>query len=692
MQAWLTAERGRFTLWLPVGLFAGVLLYFALHTEPPLWLSPVVLLCVAILGWLLRGRAVVCAICLMCAAIAGGFTSGAVATWRAAPMVVLPSKAVIVRGTVSLVEPLPDGRRITIAHPSWPGQDPVARDVRVRLRKGDDGVIAAGDEVQVRALLRASPMPAWPGAWDLQRYAYFADRAGGGMALGAVEVLQTGENGRVALWWQGVRQRLAERVMADLPGPSGAVAATLFTGLGGAISPDDRGAFRDAGLAHLLAVAGLHIGAVMGTVFAAARLLLASCEYAALRWPCKQIAGVAALLAGLLYLLLTGAHVPIERSFAMATLVTLGLLTGRRALSLRGLGLAAVAILLISPAEAVDVSFQMSFSAVMALIGGYEVMRPWLARLRGDGFWRRAGAHLAALTLTSVLAGGAAMPIAAYHFGQIQLWFVPANLVAVPLTAFVALPAGIVSLALMPFGLEQIALRPMGWTLDAVLWIAHFVSSWPAATLRVPQMPNWGALCVGGGLCWLCLWRSRVRWAGLAPVAAGLVSIAVVTPPDLMVSSDARLIGVRTSAGVFVQSVSGARFVRDSWAEAWGVRQVGGLADAPARLVDCAAEDCLLQTRPDGPVVLLSLRGAMSAECDQAVLVVSAQPARSVCRGLPMIDRFTVWRDGAHAVWLRGSDVVVLSDRAVRGDRPWVPPVPHPHGQQPDLPLALRDE
>ena len=84
------------------------------------------------------------------------------------------------------------------------------------------------------------------------------------------------------------------------PAPEGAVAATvLFTGLGTAIPPDDRAAFRDSGLAHLLAVAGLHIGIVMGLVMGAVRFGLGTVgAHGALRWPCKQIAAAASALTG----------------------------------------------------------------------------------------------------------------------------------------------------------------------------------------------------------------------------------------------------------------------------------------------------------------------------------------------------------------------------------------------------------
>ena len=209
----------------------------------------------------------------------------------------------------------------------------------------------------------------------------------------------------------------------------------LLTGSGTAHPAGRPGRLPDSGLAHLLAVAGLHVGIVMGLVFAACRFGLAAWERAALGWPTKQIAALAALLAGRLYLLLTGAHLPILRSFAMACLVTLGVLTGRRAVSLRGLALAATILMVRRPRTVVGVSFQMSFSSVLTLIAGYEVARPALAGLGAGSWWRPACLHVVGLVLTSLLAGTASAALRGLSFRESDLYYVPANMAAVPLTA-----------------------------------------------------------------------------------------------------------------------------------------------------------------------------------------------------------------------------------------------------------------
>jgi competence protein ComEC len=88
----------------------------------------------------------------------------------------------------------------------------------------------------------------------------------------------------------------------------------------------------------------------------------------------------------------------------------------------------------------------------------------------------------------------------------------------------------------------------------------------------------------------------------------------------------------------------------------------------------------------------LLVRGATHPEgCAQASVIVSTEPARGLCpRPWPrLVDRFTVWRYGAAAVWLEPNGARILTDRAERGRRPWVQPLPTARTRRPSaLPLA----
>jgi competence protein ComEC len=699
MQAWVATERDRLPLWLPVFMGSGVLCYFALRAEPPGWLGAAVAVPAVVATMLLASRPVLRAITMALAAAAIGLASAQFATWRAPPLETLPPHATVLTGTVRGVEALPEGRRISLEATQLDGAPPLSRWLRVRLRGNDQTEIAAGDTIRVRALVRPPAPPAYPGAWDLQRDAWFSGHGGSGYALGPVERLAETAPSRPLRLVQRLREVIARRITAVVPGSAGAISVTLLTGMTTGIPLDDHDAFRASGLAHLLAVAGLHIGIVMGWVLAFSRLAFAASEYASLHWPTKKLAALAALAAGGSYMVLTGMHLPIVRSFAMACLFTVAVLAGRRPVSLRGLALAATALMLLEPEEVPGVSFQMSFSAVLALISGYELLRPALRSVHGDGTWKRRFAlHLAALALTSALAGTASAPFGAYHFGRIQVYFVVANMVAVPLTAFWAMPAGLIGLALMPFRLDWLAFIPMGWGVQAILWVARTTAALPAATLDVPHMPPWGLLVTAIGIAWLGLWRSPMRLLGVPLIALGLASPMLVRPPDLMISADARLIAVRANGEVFLQQASGAsKFTREAWLQYWAAGTPHAMpaeGSASDGAISCQKDACTLRPRPLAKTALL-VRGALHPEgCGEASVIVSAEPARGLCpKPWPaLVDRFTVWRYGAVAVWLNGRHAYVLTDRAYRGFRPWVPPPPEPRARQmPALPMAKTD-
>lgn len=675
-----SSQQGRLFVWLPVFMIAGALFYFSLRWEPPAWLGAAVFAPLAIAAWFAGywGRVAL----LPVAAGALGFTAAQLATLRALPPEGLPRRAVVITGTAAALDILPVGRRVTLTAPSLDGAPPLRRTLRVRLRNNDPTEVQEGDTVRIRALVQSPSPPAYPGAWDLQRDAFFAGMAGYGFALGPIEVLahRPRDGPRAAL--QSLRETIATRFEAALPGAPGAVAATLLTGTPSAIPEADREAFRASGLAHLLAVAGLHIGIVMGLIFGATRGLLACFEYPALHWPVKQIAALASLAAGGFYMLLTNMHVPIVRSFLMAALFTIAVLLGRSAVSVRGLALAAAALVLLEPQEVPNVSFQMSFAAVLALIAGYEALRPHLHTLHGDGGGaRRLGLHVTALALTSLIAGTASAPFGAYHFGKIQLYFVLANMIAVPLTAMWVMPAGLIALALLPLHLEQLALIPMGWGIQAILFVARRTAALPASILPVPHMPAWGLAVLALGMAVLALWRGPWRLAGTGLIAAGLASVALVHPPDILVSADARMVGVRAPSGFYLYRQSGASaFTRDSWTAYWADGPPMTLPDT-APWISCSGDGCRIQS-----AVLLLRRGDQATTCGAIRVVIALGPLIHDCpSSVPVVTRFWLRTKGATAIWL--DPLFVLTDQGERGLRPWTEPPPAP-SEHLTLPLA----
>ena len=266
----------------------------------------------------------------------------------------------------------------------------------------------------------------------------------------------------LGVWLAELRQSITDRILTQLPGETGAVAAALMTGYQTAVPEPVMAAMRDSGLAHLLSISGLHIGLVAGLLFVGLRRALALIPPLALAHPIKKWAAGAALIGAFGYLLLSGAPVPTQRAFLMTGLMLVAVLLDRRAISMRSVAWAACAILLITPEALVGASLQMSFAAVVALVAAYEGTRDYRMRQRiGSGPLRRAGLYVAGIALTSVVATLATAPYSVFHFNRLALYGVVANVLAVPLTGLWVMPWAVAAFLLMPFGLEGLVANPL---------------------------------------------------------------------------------------------------------------------------------------------------------------------------------------------------------------------------------------
>ncbi|MGE5442483.1 MAG: ComEC/Rec2 family competence protein [Bacteroidota bacterium] len=432
------------------------------------------------------------------------------------------------------------------------------------------------------------------------------------------------------------------------------------------------------GLAHLLSISGLHIGLVAGIVMFVVRGALALVPPLALRFPIKKWAAVVSVFAAGGYTLLAAAPVPSQRSFLMIAVVLLATLVDRQGLSMRLLAFAALAVLFTQPEAMLGPSFQMSFAAVLALMSTYEFVRarrPAAGDRSSPG--RRALVYLAGVLFSTLIAGTASAPFAAYHFNRFQIYGIAANMLAVPVTGFWIMPWAVVAMLLMPFGLEGIALTPLSWGVDVVIRVAEEVAAWPGAVVLLTPMPTWslGLITLGG--LWLCIWRQPWRWFGVVGIGAGLAAMLTVEVPDLFIDGSGRLLAARTAdGGLLVSSKSVGRSTRAAWLRRTGNEATAGSWPKQGANADgglrCDASGCVYRTNEH--VVAVAARGeALIEDCRLADVVISLVPVRGSCSSArTLIDRFDLWREGAHAIWLDRDAVRVESVNGVRGERPWV--------------------
>lgn len=682
------AERERWPLWGPVLIAAGIALYFALPWEPALW-TGAALFCAAITGAFVGRRVNGVTLCAVAFALAAaGFLAAQIRTQLVAAPVLEKNYAGTVSGRVLQVEEFESGPRVLLDHVSLKRLPPdrTPRRVRVKLRRSDRP--AVGSRIEVFARLMPPGGPSAPGAYDFQRHAWYERIGAVGFAYGAMRTVDAVGGVGPAIRVAQLRHRVSARVRAAISDEAGAVAAALMTGDRCAIPQDVISAMRDSGLAHLLAISGLHMGLVVATLFFGLRALLALHERLALRYPVKKWAAAIAMIGGVGYLVLTGATIPTQRAFLMTALVLLAVLLDRTAISLRLVAWAAAAILLLSPESLLGASFQMSFAAVVALVSVYEGLRGRALGWLTAGPLRKLLLYFGGVALTTLVAGVATGIFALYHFGRITHFGLAANLVAVPVTAFWIMPWGVIAMALMPYGLEWVALTPMAWGIDLVVAVARTVAAWPGSVSLTPAMPVAGLAAAAFGGLWLCLWRRRWRYAGLAGIVAGVASIGLHTGPDILVSADGELMAVRAPDGDLVlSSTRREKRTAQTWLARSGQREP---LDWGSGAVRCDELACIYRKR--GRIVaLVSDPRALEEDCRHADIVVSAVPVRWQCPSARLVvDRFDLWRYGSYAIWLArdGPRAVTVAER--QGDRPWSPRRPPPRRKSVNSGAAIR--
>ena len=677
---WAEQETGRFILWSPVLMALGIALYFALPREPDL----AAVMALAVLPgavWAVAARF------RHPAALAGRVVSRAVffvalgatlATCRTAMVEgpVLPRDVgpAPIEGTLLAREDRPGDQRLTIEPEMIGGltEDQRPRKVRVTWR-GAPTDAGPGDRVRVFGQLMPPPGPAVPGGFDYGRQLYYEGIGGVGFLYAEPRIISRSVRPPLSTRIEQWRGKIAGRIERLTPSPAAPVMAALVTGQRDGIPPEVTDALRDTGMAHLLAISGLHMGLVCGVLFFSLRFLFACHPGWAARYPIKKWAAIGGLLGGTAYLALSGAPVSAQRAYIMAVIGFLAILADRRAISLRNVALAALVIIVLTPEAVMSAGFQMSFAAVTALVAAYDLFQG-RGFVRDRGMMGRAGIFIGALFLTSFIAGLATSPMAIFHFNRIASYGLPVNMAVMPLFTLIVMPGAVLGLILMPLGLDVLVWPVVGRALNLILGLTEWVAGHPGAVMQVPQWSGaaWGL--VMAGMLFLCLLKAPWRWAGAAVITGGVLLAPFSPRPVLMIAEDMANIGAMGADGQLrLEQRRGGRFTVDQW------RQMYGITDERRDLetFPCGEVVCPVPVKGLSVLYAEDLASAASA-CRRAQIVIwpvwDDHGLGDSCAAR-LITEETVGQSGPVSVFQRQGAPVFREGNPMRGDRPWRPSV-----------------
>lgn len=300
-----------------------------------------------------------------------------------------------------------------------------------------------------------------------------------------------------------------------------ALPAALALGDRAGLDEEDQEALRGLGLAHLLAVSGLHVALVGGLAFSIARRVLLWRARGRLGLDPRRAAWVAAWSAALLYGIVTGWGVPVQRAWIFGAGLGVGFMLRRSGSQSAPLAVAGWLVLAVDPAALFDPGAQLSFAAAAALQAARRPEAAPAGRLRG----------LSESLSVSAIALAATAPLAAWHFGRAAPIALVTNLVAVPFTGAVLLPGSLIAAAaaLVPgapgasWGLDTI-----GAASQALLGVLREAASQLPAEASRSRASGVGVLAAAG--CAVFVVRASAVRARLFWALAGAVALAAVPP------------------------------------------------------------------------------------------------------------------------------------------------------------------
>lgn len=277
--------------------------------------------------------------------------------------------------------------------------------------------VELGQEITVSGTIIPISEPRNPTSFD---YKNFLDKRHIHTQIRADSIISI-YNDKSTLSWISIRKKALKLVDQNFDITTAPIAKALLLGYKNELEGETRNAFARAGLSHIMAVSGLHVGLVIAPFWLVIPFL----------WTKKHGSKIGLImLIGILFFYagLTGFSAPVLRASVMATLLTYGKLFSKSSDSINLMGVAAILILIANPNQLFEIGFQLSFAAVLIILLIIPVIQniiPYWVRIK----WY--GSPIMVIIISLVVQFGL-YPLQAYYFGEVSIISPLANALFVP--------------------------------------------------------------------------------------------------------------------------------------------------------------------------------------------------------------------------------------------------------------------
>lgn len=354
------------------------------------------------------------------------------------------------------------------------------------------------------------------------------------------------------------------------------IARAIITGEKKSITPEVRDRFIASGLAHLLAISGLHMSLLGGIFFFFIRRLFLITPLGESANVLKYCA-VSALVLSFFYLGVSGFAIPAQRAFYMLMFFVFCILIHGSPWTMHFLSFSAIIVLITQPESMLSPSFQLSFAAVLGLVSHYNNNKRKPINYSKNNILKmsqKSYINIKLLLTTTLIASIATAPFTIYHFNQLNTQAFLGNLLAIPLMGFWVMPFAILSCISLIFGSGSDILFYFfinGVTL--LIKITEYASSIPLTSISIRQFPSWSlSVCIFIGIYFFLVKGKSKYFISIFGVLFLIIFARPIKVPS-MIKSPYFSAYIKNS-NLYFLSMTSNQFQRDSLKKRYGIKKI----------------------------------------------------------------------------------------------------------------------
>ncbi|CAK8163082.1 competence protein ComEC [Candidatus Xenohaliotis californiensis] len=378
-----------------------------------------------------------------------------------------------------------------------------------------------GDTIKASIMLLPPQPNNYPGSYNFRMFAYFSGIGAVGYTTNTPTRIDYNKHSSIV---NQLREKISNHLHATMPKETAAIASTLVVGKKSRVDHKTKEVINKAGLSHLLAISGLHMAMISTFSFYCIRTIMSFSIFLSVTCNTKKFSALLSAIISLIYLALSGNSISAQRAFTVSLLFYIAIIFDRCSNGKNSTMLSAIVILLITPESLLHPSFQLSFAAVCAILTTHNILSNYTKNI----FIKPIKTLINSTTITIATA-----PYLIYHFNQISISGIFANILAIPLTSFVIMPAVMSTVLLGWFSvLSNTTAYIAHISIMMLIKIAKYNSGW--GIIKLPDMPTSSMTIASIAIIWIFITNKLNKIYAIIPFITAILLWINNEKPDIL--------------------------------------------------------------------------------------------------------------------------------------------------------------